>query len=62
MKGSYQKCTVLTPTGLFHRRWTIPSVEAAVASVVWYRLPARESLTLCKKRRPAREDILTGNQ
>ena len=61
---TYQKCTVLTPIGLFHNLANTPwfGVAAAVASAVWYRRPivfliyARVNRELCRKRRPTRDE------
>lgn len=61
---TYQKCTVLTPIGLFHILANAPWFvgAAAVASAVWYRRPigflkyARVNRELWRKRRPARDE------
>lgn len=61
---TYQKCTVLIPMGLFHRRWKplcCCSADAAPASVLWKRKPGRRkgpaalrnaAREVWKKRRP----------
>lgn len=69
--STHQKCTVLTPTGLFQRRWKVLCCSAAPASELWKRKPwapvrrkgpvalrnaKRELLT---KRNPTRDDIVT---
>lgn len=66
----YQKCTVFTPTGLFHMRWKVLCCSAAPASELEKRKPwapgrrnGAEALrnakrVLFKKRKPTREDIV----
>lgn len=65
---THQKCTVFTPTGLFHRRWKTlcgcDSAAAAPASELWKRKPGRRKGPVAlrnaarefwKKRRPMRD-------
>jgi len=62
----YQKCTVFTPTGLFHILWKAPCAGGtAAASVVWTRRPMDFRIDIlvaleenCEKRRPMREAML----
>lgn len=67
---THQKCTVFTPTGLFHMRWKVLCCSgAAPASELWKRQPwppgrrnGAEALrnakrALLKKRKPTRDDM-----
>lgn len=67
---TYQKWTVFTPTGLFHRRWKVLCCSADPASELWKRRPwapwRRKGLEplrkakreLLRKRKPTRDDMV----
>ena len=67
---TYQKCTVFTPTGLFHRRWKVLCCSAAPASELWKRRPwapgrrkgpwalRNAKRELLRKRKPTRDDMV----
>lgn len=69
--ATYQKCTVFTPTGLFHIRWKVLCCSAAPASELWNRKPwppgrrngpealRKAERALLKKRKPTRDDMVT---